>query len=346
MNSGINNNHISEHKNHEKSFEYLNDLIRAYRQSHVIFSASELGLFDALITERLTIEQLSFKLNASPRGLELLLNALCAMGIIEQNGTSYLISDNFKTFLDQRSTHYLGAMIKHEIHLHSRWRFLSQSVRTGESARKFEKLPESDDSERFINAMSDIGRRSANIFLENISFHGIEHILDLGGGPGRYVKELCEAYSYIHVTLFDKPDTINFARRNLKDHPDHKRMHYISGDFFEDPFGGPYDVILLSNVIHIFGEKENIRLLKKCYSALKPGGRILIKDLYLTPRHDGPVFTTIFALHMLLSTDKGKCYTENELFSMLHSAKFKGGDMLPLTDTSFVIEGIKTELHS
>jgi hypothetical protein len=44
---------------------------------------------------------------------------------------------------------------------------------------------------------------------------------------------------------------------------------------------------------------------------------------------------------MLLSTDKGKCYTQEELFSLMQQAGFKPGKVHEITKTSRVLEGIK-----
>lgn len=329
-------------KSKNENFDYLNELIRAYRQSHAIFSAVELGLFDALVSEKQTVKNLTIKLKISRRGVEMLLHALVALGIVTHKNNFYKISNNFKYFLNSQSPESLCALIEHEIHLQKRWGFLSESIRTGKSARHHEQQKKSKDSKRFINAMCDIGRRSSTIFLKNIIFRGDESILDLGGGPGKYLQALCEKYEDMHVTLFDQPETVKVARQNLKNHYAYKRMHFVSGDLFSDPFGGLYDVVLLSNVIHIFGEDEILFLFKKCHSSLKDKGRILVKDLYLRSDHKGPLFTTLFALHMLVSTNTGKCYTGNEVLSMLNNAKFKTGVVITLTDTSSVIEGIKT----
>ena len=191
--------------------------------------------------------------------------------------------------------------------------------------------------------MSSVGRRSAQLLLQKVPFDQNEHVLDLGGGPGEYQRILCEHYPGIKVTLFDQADTIQAAREVHQNHPASERMLYMSGDFLHDPLGGPYDSVILSNIIHIFDDEILTGLLKSCHKSLKNDGRVLIKDFILTEDTETKHFTHLFALHMLLSTDSGKCYHINEVNDILTQTGYKARQIYQITETSIVIEGIKTE---
>jgi 2-polyprenyl-3-methyl-5-hydroxy-6-metoxy-1,4-benzoquinol methylase len=324
-----------------ENIEYLEELIRSYRRSHVILTAFELGLFETLVRKNQSVDELIIELDISRRGLELLLHALVALEILQKEGNVYRVSMKFHSLLNPDEPDYLGGLISHEIHLNKRWQLLTESVRTGKSVKHHEINQEPEVAKRFINAMSNIGQRSARLFVQHLPFRGDEHVLDLGGGPGKYLKELCELYPNMQVTLCDQSETIDVAQNELSHHSDYNRMHFIRGDIFKTELGGPYDVVLLSNVIHIFGEDETLRLLNICSHYIKPKGRLLLKDMILNSDHAGPVFTTLFSLHMLLSTDTGKCYTEEELFTLMQQADFKIGKVHEITKTSRVLEGIK-----
>jgi hypothetical protein len=82
-------------------------------------------------------------------------------------------------------------------------------------------------------------------------------------------------------------------------------------------------------------------MLNKCYQALNSSGRILIKDYFLNEDKTGPEFATIFSLHMFLSTDHGRCYSESEFYKLLKQAGFKKGEKIILTESSLILEGIK-----
>ena len=118
-------------------------------------------------------------------------------------------------------------------------------------------------------------------------------------------------------------------------------MHFIEGDFFKDDLGKNYDVIFISNVVHVFGSEELRTLFSKCLNALKASGRLLIKDYFVNKEHTGPEFSTLFSIHMLLSTENGMCYSEEDMISLLEESKFTFGQTIILTENSKVIEGIK-----
>lgn len=131
-------------------------------------------------------------------------------------------------------------------------------------------------------------------------------VLDLGGGHGRYGHELTQLG--LRVSLFDLPLCIELARERYGD-----SLNYISGDFMRDSLGGPYDGIMLSNIIHGLGEEENRRLLKRMHQALRPGGLLILKDMFLDDSGIGPETAVLFGLIMLLYTGNGRSYRVDEI---------------------------------
>jgi ubiquinone/menaquinone biosynthesis C-methylase UbiE len=322
-------------------FEQLNEILRAYRKSEALFVAHELGVLDRISQQPADSEKLVKDLELSKNGLERLLSALCATGIVTKEKEHYSLSVDFHPYLNPDSVDYIGGLINHEIHLHKRWNRLSESIKSGKPVKNSTEPPKPEDTKRFIEAMSVIGRRIAPILMKKIGFQGNERLLDLGGGPGIYVEFFCETYPDMRVVLFDQPDTIRVAQSNLSNHKNLKNMRFISGDILADDLGKNYDVIFSSNVIHIFGPSDVQMIFDKCQCALKPGGRLLIKDFFLNDDLTGPEFSTLFSLHMLLSTEGGKCYSEKELISLMEESNFSHRQSVNLTENSMVIEGIK-----
>jgi len=325
----------------DNGFEQINDIMRAYRKTNVLFAAYDLGVLDKVSSHPVELDDLARELNISEIGLARLISALCAMGIILHDNNSYSISPEYDKYLDPRSPNYIGGLMKHEIHLQKRWMQLSESVKSGLPVKNLDKPVKPEDTNRFINAMANIGQRTAPIMIDQIHFNGKEHLLDLGGGPGKYMEKFCERYPDMRVTLFDQPETVSAAKESLSTHKYFKNMHFIKGDFFKDELGKEYDIIFSSNVIHIFGPKELQTIFDKCYQALKPGGRILIKDFFMNREYTGPEFSSLFSIHMLLSSENGKCYSENDMIDLLEKSKFSHGQTIALTKSSLVIEGFK-----
>ncbi len=127
------------------------------------------------------------------------------------------------------------------------------------------------------------------------------HVLDLGGGHGRYGRELVELGH--KATLFDFPVSASVARDLHED-----QLHYIEGDFFTDELGGPYDVVLASNIVHGLSDAQNTSLLKRVAEALTPGGIVVLKDMFLDEFGLWPDRAAYFGMLMLMYTDRGDSY--------------------------------------
>ena len=323
------------------AFRHINELIRAHRDSNVLFAAFELGVLEHVSGKFRSVKELSAELKIAEDGLSRLITALCALGLVWEHKKKFSLADPYDRFLDPKSPEYIGGLIKHEIHFQKRWLSLPKSVKTGQPVKKLKQRRNRMETHRFIKAMAAIGHRSAPQVLERIPFKGDEHLLDLGGGPGKYMEAFCQNYPKMELTLFDQPETIQLVKKNFASHKFCQRMHFISGDLLNDKYGKAYDVIFVSNVIHIFGQDELYKIFLKCHQALKPSGRLLIKDYFLTNGGSGTKFTTLFSLHMLLSSANGRCYTEQQLSKILEKAKFKRGKTIAITEDSIVLEGIR-----
>ena len=61
-------------------------------------------------------------------------------------------------------------------------------------------------------------------------------------------------------------------------------------------------------------------IIQKTVDALEPGGMIIIHDFILNNSLDGPLFPALFSLNMLLGTESGQSYSEEQIIAMLAAA--------------------------
>ena len=104
------------------------------------------------------------------------------------------------------------------------------------------------------------------------------------------------------------------------------RYEMLPGSAFDVEFGGPYDVVLLTNFLHHFDKPTNVELLKKVRAALKPGGRAATLEFVPNADRVSPPMPAAFAMTMLTSTADGDAYTFAELAAMYAEAGFKGDE--------------------
>jgi len=189
-----------------------------------------------------------------------------------------------------------------------------------------------DDPEQNRLFMDSLWRRSAVGASETAHAiadrHPPGHALDLGGGHGRYGAELLgKGWT---VTLFDRAGIVDIARERYED-----QLSYLRGDFLEGDLGGPYQAILLSNIVHGLSDAELDSLLPRLRAAMSAGGLLVLKDMFFDDTGVGPRIPAIFGVTMLMHTEGGRSYGVAELRPRLAAAGFEQADHLYLPDQSF-----------
>jgi hypothetical protein len=105
------------------------------------------------------------------------------------------------------------------------------------------------------------------------------------------------------------------------------------GSAFDVDWGGPYDVVLLTNFLHHFDIPTCEKLAAKAYAALGPGGRALTLEFIPQPDRVTPPSTAGFALMMLATTAHGDAYTFAEYQQIFDRAGFVRSEFHDLPPT-------------
>ena len=126
----------------------------------------------------------------------------------------------------------------------------------------------------------------------------------MGGGPGTYTIAFLRAVPGMTATLFDLPDVIQMARERLESEGMIDRVTLIPGSYDDDELPQGHDLALLSAIIHSNSLDGNLELYRKVFRALKPGGRILIRDHVMEPDRTRPRDGAVFAINMLVGTSE------------------------------------------
>ena len=129
-------------------------------------------------------------------------------------------------------------------------------------------------------------------------------MLDLGGGAGTNAIAFCRVYPDLTATIFDLPATLRLTEKTVKETGLESRITLLPGNFHTDALGGPYDVVLMSDILHYQTFETNAALVQKVFNHLAPGGRLIIKDRFLDDSGTGPAWTTAFAVHILVNAQR------------------------------------------
>ncbi len=278
-----------------------------FRQARVLITANNYRVFDHLLHPR-SARAVSENLNTDLRGTEILLDALVAIGLLVKQKNRYRNTAAASQFLVSGKPYYQGDIIRHADALWKNWSGLDEVLKTGKPCHRVR------DRQAFILGMHNIASLKAKDVVDMIGLKGVRTALDLGGGPGTYSIEM--ARRGIKVTLFDLPETIEIARKVIgKGKGD--GIVFMGGDFMADDIGKGYDLIFVSQILHSYSEKDNLRLLKKCKKALSRDGRIGIQEFYIDRARTHPVQGALFSVNMLVNTEGGRCYSTEEIGSWI-----------------------------
>jgi 2-polyprenyl-3-methyl-5-hydroxy-6-metoxy-1,4-benzoquinol methylase len=304
----------------------LRRLYNGFQASRIILTANNLGVFDHLKKPK-SARGLAKALRADLRAVELLLNALTAIGLLGKRKNSYLNAPTANRYLLKDSPHYQGDILRHIDTLWKNWSMLDDVVRTGKPSRM------ASDHASFIMGMHNLSVLKARKILGAVGLRGVKTALDLGAGPGTYSIEM--ARRGISVTLFDTPDTIKIARKVARE-AGVKGIRFKGGDFFVDDIGGGYDLILISQIFHAYSEEMNVSLLKKCRAALNPGGRVVVQEFPLNEDRTSPPQGALFAINMLVHSEGGRTYTPREMGGWLRGAGLERVNSMNLEDNLLI----------
>jgi SAM-dependent methyltransferase len=301
----------------------IREFAASFQKSRILLSGIELDIFTNINESGTTSNQVANHLHLNERACERLLNALVSLGFLtKKNHLFFNTADSF-AFLSKKSSDY-SAGLMHLNHLWNTWSNLTQVVKTGKSAHPAEINERGEEwLFAFIDTMHDRAKKQAPQQLANIDLSEVESILDIGGGSGAYSMEFVSKKPEIAAIVFDLPGVVPITKRfiNKEGFSDQIKTH--PGDYTTDDLPKGFDLVFLSAVIHSNSLEINKELIKKCYNSLNKNGKIVIQDWIMNNDRTLPASGAVFALNMLVGTEAGDCFTDQEATEMLNAAGFK-----------------------
>jgi len=301
-----------------------------YWKTAVLHAAVKLDVFTVIGDGQLAASEISRQLDAAQRGLERLLDALVAMELLVKVDGLYANSVSGQAFLSKNSRQYIGHIIMHHHHLVESWSNLDQAVQSGMPIRNRSSFSKEEWRESFLMGMFNMAMGLAPQLVPRIDLSTRTHLLDLGGGPGTYAIHFCLNNPGLRATVYDLPTTRPFAEKIIQQFNLSDRIDFRDGNYLTDPIEGHYDAAWLSHILHGEGPEECRMIIQKAVAALNPQGTIIIHEFILNNRMDGPLFPALFSLNMLLGTDAGQSYSEQQLSDILLAAGVKNIRRIPL----------------
>ncbi len=307
-------------------FQELMTFVRGFRSAKIVMVATDLEMFNHLEEFR-TAPEIAALVNADPRAVGIILNALAALGLVVKEGERFKNGELTSRYLVRDKEEYRGAIVRHMHHTWWGWSELEDTVKRGhadmsKSERWLDRVPEVEEKwvRDFIWGMHAIARDLAPQVVAQLDLAGVKRLLDLGGGPATYAIAFAQASPTLKATVFDLPQPCEIAQENIRRHGLADRVDTLAGNFLEEGIGTGYDFIWISHILHSHTEEQCRLIIDKSVKALNPGGQVAIQDFFLNDDGMSPIEAAMFSVHMLAVTPGGRSYSHREVAAMMAAA--------------------------
>jgi (2Fe-2S) ferredoxin/precorrin-6B methylase 2 len=319
----------------------LNQTLRGYMESRALLTALELDVFTA-VGSGARAEEVAQKISTHPRATEMLLNALAAMGmLVKQQGVFRNTPVAARYFAAGSKDNARPGLI-HTANIWHRWSNLTDCVRAGTAIRHQEMADRSNDwTEPFIAAMHRNAAERAPLVVQAVGVAADERLLDVGGGSAAYSIAFAQANEKLHATVLDLPAVLPIAQGHINAAGLAGRVETRAGDLRHDHLGDGFTLVLVSAICHMLSPAENQDLLRRCFEALAPQGRLVMQDFILEADKTAPKQAALFALNMLVGTPAGSTYSYEEYSAWMREAGFQEVRPIRLPGPSSLMVGVR-----
>jgi len=304
---------------------HILELAQSFRTAAVIIAFAELGIGAQLAAGPLPTERLAAAVGADPSALARLLKAAAALDLVVETPTGWALTPLAAETLVPASPHSLARFLANQAAFYRRWGLLTEAVRTGrapEASRREE--DRADWVRRFTLMLYEIARTTsediARTVLPLLAGSRQPRVLDLGGGHGEYAMALARSRPDLEAVVFDRPPVIAVTQELVASQGLSERVRTLAGDFFHDPLGEGYQLVLLFGVLNGMGEDEARFLLRRVHDALAPDGWLAIRATRPDASSEARLQHALHDLQMLLATERGHNPTAAELEHWLEEA--------------------------
>ena len=305
------------------------DLVAGFCHAQILQAIVKFDIPQMLLTREMMPAALAHRCAVPPERMDVLLNGAVSLGLLK-------FRRNGRVALTQRGAALAGVpglqgMIAHHDVL---YRDLADPVAffRGETDTELAAFwpyvfgaggaTDPSVTATYSQLMTDSQRLVAEDTLAAVSFKGVQHLMDVGGGVGAFLGAVGTAHPQLHMTLFDLPAVAgaadaHFAALGLQD-----RVTIAPGSFRDDVLPQGADMISLVRVLYDHADETVLALLRAVHDALPQDGRILISEPMTggaSPARAGDAYFALYCMAMRT----GRARSAAQITALLAEAGFR-----------------------
>jgi hypothetical protein len=277
----------------------IHEFLRGVYESLTVGEAFRRGLIDELLDHPLPVAE-------QDQLLGFFLTVLEVNGVVEQRDGAFVLSDRFRDALrfrdlmeaqikyssmlvrdlafDTSAVYALGEVVDHPLKDQTRGLALDGTI-GDEYLRLYQfDLHDSDNpedkaaTEDWVAYMNTLSSYESPVICERYDFSAHRRMLDIGGNTGQFARTVCEHYPDLHAVVFDLPGVVEIGQRVQAGRPGFDRVEYFGGSAFEDTPPSGCDLVSFKSTLHDWPDEKAEALLEAGWSALEPGGTLLVVE--------------------------------------------------------------------
>jgi cyclopropane fatty-acyl-phospholipid synthase-like methyltransferase len=318
------------------------DVVLGHFSYHMLLVAHNLGLFELLAQQPLTLTAIATQLNLADRATQSLLTSCGSLDLIQVKQDQYALTPLAQDYLLQSSPTYFGGFLSmvsanHQVNSYPS---LLKAIQTNQSqvydsGKLFQSHEEQAALARsFTLAMHGHSMGAAMAWTEKFDLADHQVLLDIGGGSGAHAIVSLMKWPQLNAIVADLPPVCEVAdeftaRFNLQN-----RMKTQPLDMWKDDFPTA-DVHFYADIYHDWTPAQGEFLTRKSFASLPAGGRILLHEMLLDDQKMSPNVAANYNTAMMLWTE-GQQYSRAELVTLLETVGFVEVEVVPIGYWSLV----------
>ena len=325
----------------------------SYGSELLTAAVAHFGVFRLLDDEPRSIADLQTALGLASRPMTVLVTALRAMGLLQLDSERHLDLTNLaREHLIAGGEFFVGdyvglaasspGVMTMVEHLRS-----DQPADIGGAGAAFiyregiqSAMEQEDLARHFTLALAGRAKNVAPVLAERIPVSPEAHLVDVGGGTGICSIAFLRRNPKMSATVVDLPHVLTLAREFADEYGVSDRMSFVESDMFTYRIERPSSLILLSNVLHDWGEGSCQRLVTRYAEQLNQQGSLVIHDVFLNDEMDGPLPIALYSAALFTLTE-GRAYSAGEYRKWLESAGLEVKGPIPTLIHCGALMGIK-----
>ncbi len=303
----------------------LLSIAEGFFESSILFALNKLDIFNIVGEDDKTLSQIARETSAAPESLSRLLNAgVATKFLVSNDAITFCVAEKWKpVLLRSYGDSYLGSWLSLLHYLSASMIDLDQAAVDGKPTVNLLDSKVHDDIFEFTMAMHNYAVYRGRDLVRFLDLGGCRTLLDLGCGPGTYGLELASANPDLSLFLLDLPEVLEVTREVVEKYSINEPVNYLAIDVTQQEIPDSYDVVLVSNTLHMLSEENSRKLLQRLYRNVNPGGSLIVQFQSLNDNRMGGRWPIMLDLVQMCITENGRNHSVGETREWMEDAGYK-----------------------